>query len=261
MVPRWSLRLSYWGEAESIRAYFGGFTTTMFKTRFAMGIGLLSAAVVAAAFVADYTLNYSPKVGTTTKYKMSGVFDFEGTEIMFTASTSNKVLEVKANGDYVIEEVQDNAKVSFGGQEMDAPSGGPNRTTFSPSGKVVDMQGDMVDGSAYRTAGVSSFYKPTKAVKVGDSWKIELKGDSKLGSVDSVASYTVEAEEAVGAWQTLRIAFDVKETTGSQPASSSGKIWIDHRDGEMVKVEGRWKDVPVPGAPAPITGTMKVIRL
>lgn len=232
----------------------------MTKSRIAFGVAALAAAVAASALVADYTFAYSPKVGTTTKYKMKGNFDFEGQEIMFTASVTNKVTKVGPDGSYTVEESQTDAKVSFGGQEMEAPSGSPNLTTFDAQGRVVAIQGDMVDASAYRTAGMSTFYKPGKAVKMGESWTVDLKGDEKLGTVDAKATYTVEGEEMVGQWNTVRISYEVKEVTGSMPASSSGKIWIDPADGEMVKVDGVWKDVPVPGAPAPITGKVVVER-
>jgi hypothetical protein len=232
----------------------------MTKTRTAIGVATLAAAVLASALTADYTLNYTPKVGTVTKYKMTGNFDFEGQEIMFTANVTNKVTKVNPDGSYTMEEAQTDAKVSFGGQEMEAPAGSPNMTTFDAAGRVLDIQGDMVDASAYRTAAMSTFYKPSKAVKLGDSWTVDLKADEKIGTVESKATYTVEAEEQVGQWKTVRISYEVKEVSGSTPASSSGKIWIDPADGEMVKVEGVWKDVPVPGAPAPITGKVVVAR-
>lgn len=230
------------------------------KTRFTLGSMVLAAAVLAGAWTADYTFKYTPKVGTTTKYKMSGTFDFEGMEILFTADVSNKITKVNPDGSYTMEEAQTDGKVSFGGQEMEAPAGSPNLTTFDASGRVLDIKGDMVDASAYRTACVSTFYKPSKSVKIGDSWTVEIKADEKLGIIESKAVYTVEAEEQMGQWNAVRIAFEITELTGTTPAGSSGKIWIDPSDGEMVKVEGLWKDVPVPGAPAPITGKVTVVR-
>lgn len=232
----------------------------MLNKRFAFGAALLAAAVGASAFVADYAFVFTPKVGTVTKYKMQGVFDFEGQEITFMANTTNKVIKVLDNGNYVVEENQTDAKVVFGGQEMDAPTGGPTTSTFTADGRVVEIMGDMVDGSAYRTAMMASFFKPTKPVAMGSSWTVDVKGDDKLGSVDAKATYTVEAEETIGAWKCVRVKYDVKETKGQTPAGSTGKVWISLEDGEMVKVDGVWKDVPVPGAPAPINGKMTVTR-
>ena len=160
----------------------------------------------------------------------------------------------------MIEENQTDAKVVFGGQEMDAPSGGPTTSTFTPEGRIVEIIGDMVDSSAYRTAAMSSFFKPAKPVAMGGTWSVDIKGDDKLGSVDAKATYTVEGEETIGAWKCVRVKYDVKETKGQMPAGSTGKVWISLADGEMVKVDGVWKDVPVPGAPAPINGKMTVTR-
>ena len=232
----------------------------MLNTRFAIGAVLLAAAVGASALVADYTFAHTPKVGAVAKYKMQGVFDFEGQEITFMASTTNKIVKVNDDGSYVIEENQTDAKVVFGGQEMDAPTGGPTTSKISADGRILDIQGDMVDSSAYRTAMMSSFFKPAKGVKMGESWTVDVKGDDKLGSVDAKATYTIEAEETVGAWKCVRVKYDVKETKGQIPAGSNGLVWISLEDGEMVKVQGVWKDVPVPGAPAPINGKMTVTR-
>ncbi len=231
----------------------------MLNKRFAIGAVLLAAAVGAGAWVADYSFVYTPKVGAVTKYKMQGVFDFEGVEVTFSATGVNKVVKVLDNGNFTVEETQSDAKVVYGGTESEIPSGGTT-TTYTADGRVIEIQGDSVDGSAYRTAAMSSFFKPGKPIKMGDSWTVEIKGDDKLGSVDAKATYTVEAEETVGAWKCVRVKYDVKETKGQTPAGSTGKVWVSLDDGEMVKVEGVWKDVPVPNAPAPISGKMTVTR-
>jgi len=101
------------------------------------------------------------------------------------------------------------------------------------------------------------FVIPDNAVKVGDSWTYEIKEDKKTGAAAAKASYSLVGEDKVGAIDSFKIKFSVKES-GADAASSEGTMWLSKADSMLVKFSTKWVNAPVPGAPVPISGEMTV---
>ncbi len=222
--------------------------------RFSFGAALLmvGAAAMALAGLQGYKLKRTAKEGEVFKYKMSGELDVMGQSVGFSATMVNKTTKVEANGDYIVEGSQLDAKINIGGSEMDIPAGGATMTTFKPDGTVLDVKGEGVEAGGYRMANLMTMIVADKELKVGDTWTSETKGDAKKQTVDLKGTYTLDSVEA----EVAKVSFEIKETGGEAAASVKGVAWISTKDGNLVKTETAWKDVPVPGAPTPVSGKM-----
>ena len=61
--------------------------------------------------------------------------------------------------------------------------------------------------------------------------------------------------------ETLKVKYSTKETEGGETAAvCEGVSWISKKDGSLVKSEGVWKNVPFPGAPAPLNAKFSMVR-
>lgn len=231
--------------------------------RITIALALAASVVAVAAGLQSVTLKRTAKVGDVAKYKAKADVDFQGMSIAVTFVTTDKVTKVADNGDITTETTQAEMKIKMGDQEMDPPTDNstPQVATSKASGEIVELKGENVDANAYRMAAMSGFQYPDKALNVGDSWEVKLSKNEKLGTVAALAKYKLEKLEKVGDWDTAVITMDYKETEGSDPASATGKIWVNVKDGSLVKVDGEWKNAPFPGAPAPINAKVSIERI
>lgn len=226
------------------------------------GAVLAVAALAVVAFaVQPFTLKRTPKAGEVSKYKLSVETEIQGMNISFGGDVIEKITEVKANGEFVVESSQENVKVKFGDQEQEMPSGGSTKTVYRPDGSVVEITGEQTDANAYRLANLNGFRYPTNPLNAGDKWEIEIKADPKSGSVAAKGTFEVVGAEKVGNWDAVKIKYSVVETEGSEPATAEGTTWISTVDGNMIKTEGSWKNAPIAGAPAPINAKFTLERV
>lgn len=221
------------------------------------------AALSAVAFAAVDGISIARKVkeGDIARYKMSADIDFGGMDIKFSGLVEEKIAKVNPDGTYSLEQNQIEGKVNVAGQEQEMPTSGVNTTVYLPNGEVKEIVGEQGTEDAYRMANLSLIRDPGKELKVGDTWTHEFKANAKTGAVAAKAEYKVLGEEKVGTYETVKIKADVKETAGSEPASSNGTAWINKADGSLIKLEAKWVNAPFPGAPAPINAVVKLERV
>ncbi|HRK22589.1 MAG TPA: hypothetical protein PLX06_12305 [Fimbriimonadaceae bacterium] len=225
---------------------------------FGLAMALLAGAALAYAGVQEYTLKRTAKAGEVFRYQMSGELELMGQSVGMKAITVNKTVKVEPNGNYVVESTMTDGKISINGGEMDMPEQTGTTTTFKADGTVVDVKGEGVEQGGWRMANLMSAIVPERGLKVGEGWTSEVKGDTKKQSVDVKGTYTLEAIEKTEWGDAARVKYELKETSGDVAASMSGTAWIDTKTGNMVKMDSVWKDVPIPGAPAPISGKMSM---
>jgi hypothetical protein len=79
------------------------------------------------------------------------------------------------------------------------------------------------------------------------------------GVFDAKATYTYEDDEQIFDIDAMRVTFEYAEIAGD-PARSDGKVWLDKRDGTVLKLETNWTSAPIPGAPTPLTGSVILTR-
>ena len=213
---------------------------------------LAALAALSMAALDGYTLKRAFKVGDVRKYSVAGKFDFNGTDIDFTATATEKVVAVADDGGYSIEEKQTDSKIN--GQE--APGSGsetPTVTSYKSTGEIIEIKSDHVEPNTYRFANLAVFLLPGKEVKAGDTWTADIKADSKTGAVDAKASYTLVGEDKAGGKDALKVKYTIKES-GDAGASSDGTMWVDKADNSLIKLTTKWVNAPVPGVPAPLSG-------
>ena len=210
--------------------------------------------------VQPFTLKRVAKVGDTLVYKLNVDADFGGQKVNVTGKATDKVVKVSENGEITTESKQTETKIKVGDQEIPMDEQPVQTTTSDAKGLVIKIEGDQVDSSVYRLSNMSVFRIPDSAVKVGDKWTHEFKADAKTGAVAGKSEYEVLAVEKVGSFETLKVKWTFKETEGGEPASAEGTVWVDTKDGSMVKAVGNYKAAPLPGAPGPVDMTITLER-
>lgn len=228
-----------------------------------LGIAVIAAALATAAFAAQeaYSLKRVAKVGDTLRYKLEVKVDIMGQEGNLTGSSVQKV--TKVDGDtYVVEDSSTGMKINIAGQDQDLPDSSYT-STYNVNNLLVDIKGEGVDdmtrSALYRMESLRSFRAPANPVKAGDTWKVEIKAEPKNGDVAAVMEHTFVAVEKVGTFDAAKIKVVSKETAGGE-ASGEATIWVDVKDGSVLKAEGRMNKAPFPGAPFPIDATYKLTR-
>ena len=101
---------------------------------------------------------------------------------------------------------------------------------------------------------------PGKEVNVGDTWTYDFKADAKTGAVAAKATFKVLGTEKVDKWDTLKIQATVKELD-ADGASAESVMWLSTTDWDAVKMESKWTNVPVSGAPAPVNAKVTINRV
>jgi hypothetical protein len=224
-----------------------------------------------ASFVAaqeEYTLKLQVKEGDTFKYRFTMEMTFGEMSVVATMNITNKVIKVDGDGNVVMEGSSSDGMVKFGDQEMPIPASPASKTTFKPNGTPVKVEGGTDSANALRMARLNSHLFPDKAVKIGDKWSAEVKGEGNLPTLK--AEYELLAKEKVGDIDTLKIKFTIQEVAnqkeGGTPsmldnANISGHAWIDPKTGMLVRMTAKVKGMPAEGAPMPLDGTLTMERI
>ncbi|MCC7434394.1 MAG: hypothetical protein IT363_06895 [Methanoregulaceae archaeon] len=230
------------------------------RTRSWLMVGLVSVAMLALA--QGVTLKRTPKVDEVQKFKLRMEFGIFGDTAVYTSVLTQKVTEVKPDGNYAVEATQSDYKVELFGDEgvvrdEDLPK---QSITYTPSGDVVAVQGGLVNESVYRLANLMAVRLPKVAVSKGDKWECVVPKNVDTGVFEAKATYTYDDDEKIGEFDTIRAEFEYAEVAGD-PARGQGKVWLNKRDGSVVKLETNWTSAPIPGAPTPLTGAVILERI
>jgi hypothetical protein len=211
-----------------------------------MGMAALAAlSLTALAIQEGVILKRTAKTGDVAKFRMKADMDTPQGAVTFSALFSEKVIKASETGDYTVEETQTDGKAVVAGAEYPAPDTPVVTTTYKSTGEVVAVDSSAADPNMYRMANLQSMRFSSKPVKVGDTWNVEIKKDSK-GSVDAKGEYKIEAREKIGNYDTFRIHATFKETSGEAPASIDGTYWVNVADGALIKLQGTWTNFPIP---------------
>ncbi len=220
----------------------------------------ISLAAMSAATDGAFSLRWKPKEGDAITYSTEATFDVGGTQASIKSKTLEKVLKVDADGTYSVQSSTLEGMVTYLGQQI--PLRKPITVTlYRPTGEVVSITGDDINAVSYRSANLTMLRRPENPVNVLDKWSTEIKGDPKLGSIGMKGSYTVEAEEKVGEFDTLRVTAVNKEQEGTDAGTVEATFWINKADGSVIKTTAKWTNVTFPGAPAPVSGTITTTRV
>lgn len=213
-------------------------------------------AVAAYAAQDTFKLEWKPKVGDVTKYKIDvkASMDMGGAmgDIVFGMVQTTKVTKV-ADGKVVIDGTTGNMTLVVNGEDMSEMMGNQSMatvSTYNANGELVSIKGDDMGGAnPVRMENAYSLIYPNKDVKAGDKWSRTIKGNA-AGAVDAEATYTVDGFETIGADRVIRIKGDFKETKGAAPMTVMSTVWLREKDGAPVKGTYNMKNVEFqPGMP------------
>ena len=225
---------------------------------------LLFAIALTSAFAAaqEYTIKRQPKVGDSIRYQLKAELDLGTLQAVMTGISTEKVTKVEANGSFEIESTSTEGKVEIEGGTQPVKQPGPMLSTYGAMGELVSLKGQQIDSSVYRMANLNAFRAPDKAIKVGDSWTRELAADPKTGVVPAKATFTLEAAETIGEIAVLKFKYAYTEVLGAPGgATAEGFMWIDPKDGSLVKSELTIKNAPFPQSPVPINAKLTATRI
>lgn len=210
-----------------------------------------------------YSLKRVTKIGDSAKYKVTMDVAFGDLEYKTTSISDLKVVRVDDDGTFTAQTVQKDTKIKIKGvaDEMTTPDSDATTATRRANGELVSINGEKIDATSYRLDALYAFRAPDSPVKVGDKWSYESKADAKTGAVSGKADFELMSIDKVGIWEAAKIKWTYRETEGADPASSDGTLWIDTKDGALVKCEGKLKSAPLRDAPRPVDFSFTVERL
>lgn len=207
---------------------------------------LIAGAVAAVAFAGfqGATIAWKPKVGDTTKYKLTTKANIQGSEMNFAAVLTSKVLEVTGDK-IVVEEKQSEINVRFGDQDFSSmmPASITSTTTMKPDGTVIERKSEMEDGGSARMEAALEHRFPSKAIEKGGTWSFKRPANADKKLPASETTYTYIDDEKVGKFDTWKISYVYKETEGSAPMEVTGTIWLQQANGDPVKAVYKMKNV------------------
>ncbi|MEI7986138.1 MAG: hypothetical protein WCI55_10960 [Armatimonadota bacterium] len=224
------------------------------------GIAILLAAATAYA-IDGVVLKYAFKKDQVQKTRFKGTIEMQGMEISLSMVNVSKVREVSEDGTVTLEDSMTDGKVVFGGQEMEIPSQAGTVIVMKPNGEIKEIKGEEINETTYRVQNLMAFVPPTEAVQVGSKWSKDVAANKDTKAPAYKCNYTILAEEKIDGTDTFKIQYKNVEAEGSEPASMEGTVWIDKANCGLVKAAVKWANVPMPGAPMPISGNFTMERI
>ena len=216
----------------------------------------------ATAFAIDgVVLKFGYKKDAVQKTRIKGTIEIQGMEVTINMVNQSKVRDVTEDGTATLEENMVEGKVTFGGQEMDIPNTPGNVIVMKANGEVKEIKGDDVSEATYRVQNLMGFVLPTEAVQVGSTWNKDVTANKDTKAPAYKSTYKIVAEETIDGIATFKIDYKNFESEGSDPASMAGTMWVDKSNCALVKAAVKWANVPMPGAPAPISGNFTMERV
>lgn len=184
------------------------------------------------------SLRWHPTKGDRFSYEFVLKADMDGTPYEATSLVSTTVTEVRADGGYTVKSERRGSLVRVGSNETRDDRTATTTARHNGDGRLVSMQGQ--DGiEAYRFASFTKFVAPPMPVKTGDSWRIVHEKDRPQGAPSYETRYVYEKATASEKGKTAEISFTMKETSGSNPRTATGKWHIDLSTGLPISMEGK----------------------
>lgn len=215
---------------------------------------VLSVAALAAFVFAQDKVKIEPKfkADTTTSYKITMKMSVGGADAQLTG---DMVVAVKKVGDKEINVDYDwqNGKGTVNGEEMQIPFG-PTRVVFDPKGDIISVSDGIEGTDPVRTFLVGYVHLPTEEVTKDGSWKATLPANTKLDIKARTIEGTYLGGEEVSGKKTHKFKIKMTEEGG---VSSVMTAWVDG-DGQTVKLEGEFSELPIPVAGQNASGTIKL---
>lgn len=221
-----------------------------------MRIALIALLVATLAVPGLAQLKPAPKVGDKSMYRVKYTMDIQGMDVTVTLGTAIEVTKVDeglvtrtANGK--------DLKVLLGGQELDpTPEIAPMSVVLNKDGSAKSFSGGIEGVDALRMFITTHFFAPVAELKEGEAAKSRFEKNSVFPKSEAEVTY-VGQEELNGA-KALKFTQKFKEE-GEYGFSCDTTIWT-LEDGTVLKVEGTFKNLPIPAAGSEASGKVVMER-
>jgi len=223
-------------------------------------------AIVAFALLASsllqggtHDLLWKPKAGQKLVYAISINGELMSKPFLFSADVHMTVKKVEANGDYTLGTTYKNGVSKAMGETDKLPEDPEEIQKFNARGEPLDKAKDEDeedDAFGELMARAGDYYKPEKAVAVGDSWTHEFPADRKMGLPKATGTYKLVRV----AGDKLEVSIDYKEASGIEPTTAKGTALVNASDGTLTSVESNVENARVQEGipPAKVKLTLKL---
>jgi len=189
------------------------------------------------------TLVYKAQAGQVKKVSAAATFNIPGAPGQLEFKEVDKITfaGTNASGELSWDSKTESVQRFLAGQKLpDDPELGKDTDTFTikPDGTLVafkstskDKDGDHTDERLYYATSIVFSEKP---VTPGEKWVREFKANSTLGTPDGKGEYEFQALEEKNGVLCARIGITYSESSGKNPVSSKGLIWIEPASGDDV---------------------------
>lgn len=232
----------------------------MRKSFWCVSVCLVFSAAALSAGKHALNLKRQARVGDTLTYDIAAAFDYKGHSASLRMQQTEKVTKADDSG-YDVESTVCACSMKHDGKESAVPAGDATCSSYSPAGALTAIQPSPDDHVTFRKADMLAFVAPDRDVAVGDDWTQQWQADSSKGTPDAVTKYHAEGEEQVSGYDTVKVKFAYKESNGAYPLSSEGYEWVSTKDGSVVKIDAKFKNLPMGDAEVPVSGTFQMQRV
>jgi hypothetical protein len=225
------------------------------RTFILVGAMTLSAALVAFADEPRVQIKFAPEIGHKLRHQVDLSMNLSGVDADVSAAIASEVQKIDEKH---LETVArwDDLRIVAGGNEMEAPSL-PMRVITTRSGELVNVTGGIGGTDPIRTYLTVFFPIPPKPLAKGEIWEASWqKTDYGVPALSWSVTY-LGPEQAAGK-DAHKFSVKMREQGGGMTTDSL--FWVTEQ-GSVLKIDGKFSDLPIPIAGEPASGTiMAVVR-
>jgi hypothetical protein len=202
-------------------------------------------------------LKYTAHEGDSHKFKMTADVEAAGQSVKVTGDEITKILKVDDAGNVTVQESEKNVTVEFNGQTLNPDDSPAVTRVIRPDGTTSEIRGDAgADSAVRRFTNLQTVKLPDAAPDKDTAWTWDVAADAKTGAVKQHSDFKIMGDEKVANIDCWKISVTTKELEGDSPGKVTGTVWISKADGLRVKMQGNVENLPVPGQPITMSGTL-----
>ncbi|MCE9559482.1 MAG: hypothetical protein K8R88_11070 [Armatimonadetes bacterium] len=194
---------------------------------------LLGFALVSAP-VENFNLTRRASVGDKATYDVTMSFTQGGIKMVVTGMAKEEVARVE-NRTLVTNRTLSNLSIDMGGQVQKLEDASSIKIIQVDNGQIVDMLRDKKKPEDFRIANLTQLVVPAGEVPLGTKWKVDLEENAQSGLRATHLDFKIEEKTKVGTFAAIRVTLSSKETTGKNPMSAEGEVWVSPENGRILK--------------------------
>lgn len=225
---------------------------------------LIGVAAPSQSAVADRLFELRPKPTLNKAWRTSTVmtFTYNGVDCQLSYIDSHRTTKVRPDGSYEIRTSTGAGRFEAGPRIQELPAQPPRTYLYQLDGTSTQLGGPKAtDPNRARLDAMNSMIFPKEKVKVGSRWQRTWAANRTLGTRPIRGDYRLAALEQKEGRQLLRLASEVKETTGPDPILYRTTSWVDPSTMQPIVTDVEFQNMPFPGFPEPISGFIKVRKV